>query len=433
MKISKFQIIFLSAFVIFIVAGVIGFATYKGSGSTQALPQITIWGTFPKDQFDQFMAKVNSGRAQQFYIKYVQEPQASFLGDFIAALARQQGPDAILVPADMLLSLQDKLVKVPYSAYPQRTYLDTFVDEGRAYLASDGILGVPFAIDPMVMYWNRDTFNAAGIAAPPRYWDDFKGLDAKLTEKSDSGIVTKSALAMGDFTNVTNAREILGTLMLQSGNPITVANSAGIIVSAIKPSYAPSPVQAVTFFSQAVDPASDSYSWNRSWPDSRTAFLSGKLATYLAPASEIYQLRAKNPNLAFDVAAMPQWQSGGVAATYARLYGFSITKQSQNANAAFQMIYAMTQPQYLAALSSMTYLPPVSRASIASGTTDPYMDIFEKEALISRTWLDADPTQSATLFGGMIQAVTSGQKSVSQALSDASGQYDALLQQAVGQ
>ena len=433
MKTSKFQIIILIIFVVFIVSGVALFATYKGNGSANLLPPITIWGTFPKDKFDLYVSKVNQTLQSPLSITYVEEKPESFLNDFIAALARGNGPDVILVPSDALLPSEDKLTVIPYSAYPQRTFIDTYIDEARVYLSPNGILGIPFSVDPMVMYWNRDTFNAAGIATPPKYWGDFVTLNKKLTQKTDNGTITTSAIALGDFSNVTNAREILGSLLLQTGNPITRFDQYGAVESALSPASEKTPIPAVTYFTQAVDPSNANYSWNHSWTDSKTAFVSGKLATYFGFASELFNLRAKNPNLNFDVAAFPQLKNGGVPAVYGKLYAFSIVKQSQKAQPAFQIITTITQPTYLMNLSNDLYLPSVDRAIIAMGSSDPYITLFNSAALIARTWLDADPNTSRQIFGNMIQAITSGQKQVYQAVVDASEQYQAVINQAANQ
>lgn len=431
MKISKFQIIILAIFVIFTVAGVIAFAAYKGGNGSASLPPITIWGTFPKSAFDQYVSEINLTLAQQMSIQYVQESPVAFHNDFIAALARGQGPDAILIPADLLLPEEDKLTLVPYSALPERTFLDTYIQEASIYLTQNGILGIPFSVDPLVMYWDRDMFNAAGVAKPPAYWDQFTDLNKAITVKSQNGTVTRSAVAMGDFTNVDNARELLGTLLLQTGNPVTSISANGSVVSALSASAAVDPTKAVDFFTQSVDPTNADYSWNRSWPDSKSAFLSGTLATYFGFASEISDIRAKNPNLNFDVAPLPQLRSGGQAADYARLYGFSIVRASPNANTVFQAVSTLVMPQYLSGLSNTLYLPSVSLGIIQAGSNDPYIAVFDRTALIGKTWLDVDPSISTNILGSMIGAVTSGQKSVSQAVNDAGAQHNAALQQAM--
>lgn len=431
MKISKFQIITLAIFLLCLIAGVAAFAMYKGNSSSTNIPAITIWGTFPSDTFSSYVAKVNISLQQPITVNYVQKSSATFSQEFISALARGTGPDGLLIPADMLLPHYDKLSAIPFSALPQRTFIDNFIDEGAIYLNQNGIVAIPFTVDPLVMYWNRDTFNAAGIATYPKYWDEFTALNAKLTNKDQNGNIRKSAVALGDFTNVTNAREILGTLIMQVGNPVTKVNNDGSIQSTVKTSAAVSPVSAINYFTQFVDPSSANYSWNRGMPSSKSAFLSGSLATYFGFTSELSDIRTKNPNLNFDVAPLPQVRTGGIKASYARMNAFSITRISANPNAVFQIISILTDPANLTQLNKTIYLPTVRRDVIAQGSNDPYITIFNKAALISKTWLDADPAKSRDLFGRMIESITSGAKTTEQAVRDTGDEYDIILRQAM--
>jgi ABC-type glycerol-3-phosphate transport system substrate-binding protein len=427
---SKFQIIILSIFIIFLVAGVIAFATFKGGTTTTELPAISVWGTFPQDTFDQYVTRINTSLSQQIKITYTYKRPEDFSADFISALARGMGPDAILISADSILLHADKILPIPYSSFPQRDFMDTFIQEGNMYIGQNGLLGIPFTIDPLVMYWNRETFDAAGIATTPRYWDEFANINKKITVKDDKGNIRKSALALGDFGTITHARELLGALFLQVGNPVTMRDADGWVVSALKGISTPRVTPALEFFTKAVDPSNPTYSWNRSMPESKTAFLSGILATYFGFASELSDIRAKNQNISFDVTSLPQLRTGGQKATYGRMFGFSIVRSSLNPGAAYQVISILTAPQFLTELSSARYLPSVRRDIIGQGSDDPYISIFNEAALISKSWLDTDPVQSQALFKNMIENITSGQSNPDEAARDASDQYDVLLQKA---
>lgn len=429
---SKFQIIVLGIFILAIIVGVIMFATFRGSGSSnQQLDPITVWGTFPESTFNNYVSKINQKLSLPISVTYVQKNQNSFSQEFISALARGSGPDGILIPADALLPHLDKITPVPYSALSQRSFIDSYINEAQIYTSDKGILALPLVVDPLLMYWNRDTFAGAGIATYPRYWDEFGDLVKKLTSLDEKNNIRKTAIAMGDFTNVANARELLGTLILQLGNPITIFNLNGMTASTLHGNGFVSPSAAINYFVQFADPNNANYSWNRGMPNSKTAFLSGMLATYFGFASEITDLRAKNPNLNFDVASMPQLRSGGVKATYGRLYGLSIVKASPKQNSTYQIFSVLTNPSFLPTLSEETYLPSVNTALISKGSDDPYITIFDQAALISKTWLDADRNQSYRIFGNMIGAIISGSKSVSDAIEDASEQYDVILKQSL--
>ncbi len=424
---SKFQIIVLGIFVACIVGGVIAFATFKGSGSASSLPAINVWGTFPAETLNNYVSEINNTAANPVTIKYTQIKPDVFSTTFIAALARGTGPDAVLLPVDMILPHLDKITPIPYTALPQRTFMDTYIQESNMYLTANGIIGIPFTVDPLVMYWDRDMFNSAGIAAYPKYWDEFNGLIPKLTVKDANGNVRKSAIAMGDFTNTTNAREILGTLLMQLGNPVTAYDNNGLINTTISAAAGTVPSSVIRFYTQFVDPSSPNYSWNRGMPNDKTAFLSGITATYFGYASEIKDIRTKNPNLDFDVAAMPQVRTGGVKSAYGKMYGFSILRSSANINGAYQVISTLVQPANIVKLANTMYLPSVRRDVIAAGSSDPYITVFNSIALIANSWLDADPVKSRQLLANMIEAVTSGKSTISEAIQDLESQYDLLL------
>ena len=429
---SKFQLVTLAIFVLSIVAGVTAFALYKGGGNANKIPQITIWGTFPTDSFNAYITLINNSLAEPLTIKYIQERPENFSQDFISALARGTGPDAILISADGLLPHEDKIAPIPYNTISQRTFVDSYIQEANIYLSQNGVLALPFTVDSLVMYWNRDLFDAAGIATYPRYWDEFTALNKKLTVKDQNGNIRKTAIALGDFTNVEHSREILASLLMQLGNPITQTNSDGIVESAVAVGNAANPILALQFFAQFVDPTNINYSWNRSMPNSRTTFLSGSSATYFGFASELASIRAKNPNLNFDVAALPQARPTSqnsliTKATYGKLLGFSLVKSSPNVNDAYRVISIMTAPENMSKLSQNLYAASTRRDVIAQGSPDQYISIFDQSALISRTWLDADPEKSNDLFGNMINSLTSGEKSIYQAIQDMSDQYNIIL------
>lgn len=434
---SKFSLITLVIFVIALIGGAVSFSLYRGSNSNAALPTITVWGTFPAEIFNRYLATVNNSQAVSLKVNYVEQSSETFSTNFVKALATGRGPDAILVPADMILPQVNKLTRIPYSALSQRAFMDTYIQEADLYLSGAGILAIPFSVDPLVMFWNRDVFNAAGIATYPRYWDEFTGtslkpaLPQKLTSKDQNGNVRKSAIAMGDFSNITHAREILGSLFLQLGNPVTVNDDNGYTVSTLRNRNSADPAPAITYFSQFVDPSNPNYSWNRGLPADKTSFLAGTLATYFGFASEIADLRNKNPNLNFDVAPLPQLRQGGQKSVYGKMYGFSIVAATAQADAAYQTIAILTSPDYISQLSALMYLPTVRRDIIAQGSDDPYISIFNDQALIAKTWLDADPAQSRAILGGIIQSITSGQKKIDDAIRDASDQYDVTLKQAL--
>lgn len=427
MKTSKFQIIFISIFVIFIVIGVVLFATYKGNTDQTELPPVVVWGTFPESIFNSYIQQINNTRSSPLVVNYVKKTENNFDKDFIETLAKGQGPDVILIPQDMILRHSDKVVPIPYSLLSERSFRDTYIEQGESYLTPGGVSGLPFVVDPIVMYWNRDLFTNAGIASYPKTWEDFQGVIEKLNIKDVNSNIRRSAIAMGDFTNITNAREILSTLFFQSGNPITKYTNNGVQSTLYTGDGQSRSNQALLFFIQFVNPQSKYYSWNRSLSQSRTMFLSGNLASYFGYSSEISDIRNKNPNLNFDVAPFPQIKDTKNRVTYGRMYGFSIVRSTKNQIGSYNTISELIQPENLVNLVNMTYLPPVRRDLISAGSKDPYLTIFYDSALISKGWLDPSRNETTRILSNMVDSVTSGRVSSLDGIREASDSIDLLI------
>lgn len=431
---SKFQFVVIAFFSICIITGVILFATYKGKTPATTLKPVTIWGTMPSEVFVQFISDINLTLAQPLVVNYTEISQIDFDRTFIESLARGQGPDVVLLPQDLVYRHKDKIVPVPYTALTQRDFQNTFIAQGELYLDTNGTLAIPFALNPLVMYWNRDIFTNAGIATFPKYWDEIIAAGKKINQKDVNSNIRRSVVAFGEFNNINHAREILGALFMQAGNPVTnkiFSPELGsfYLASALGRTSATSlqAQQAVTFFTKFSNPRDPDYSWNRSLPNSKSAFLSGTLATYIGYASEFSDLREKNPNIDFDIAPLPQARGGKNRASYGMMYGFSIVRSTTDANNAYSTISQLTSPAALSQFTKTSYLPPVRRDMIATGSTDPYLSIFYDSAVISKNWLDSSSVNTSEIFKNIIESVTSGKKSLVEALNEGSDEFDTSL------
>jgi ABC-type glycerol-3-phosphate transport system substrate-binding protein len=280
------------------------------------------------------------------------------------------------------------------------------------------------------MYWNRDTFTNALIPTYPKYWDELTSLIPKLTKRDSNLNIRNTAIALGEFRNVKNAREIFGTLLLQSGNNVVergVGQNTGEVISSVlddSVSGVRPTEQALEFFTRFADPSHPDYSWNRGLSSSDASFLSGALATYFGFASEINSLRERNPNIDYDVAPIPQARGSQNRVTFGRMHGISIVRSTQNPAIAFAVMEVLTSKDALSLWTELTYLPPVRRDVINQGTKDPYLQIFYDSALIADSWLDPDKFESGQIFQNMVESVTSGKSTISNSVTTA----DRLLQ-----
>lgn len=425
---SSFKIILLSVFGFGALVGVIVFATYRGGG-TEATGPVVMWGFVPSSSMSLYAKEMGFENNKQFTFTYIEKNPETFETDFVKALADGQAPDIVMLREDMLTEQKSRLLVIPYTSYKERDFKDNFIESTEYLLSDAGMYGLPLYADPLVMYWNRTLFTNASLSVPPKYWDEFLTLPAKLTKKDSTGTVTQSAIALGEWRNITRSKEIVSNLLLQGGISIVTVprgySSYSTLLDGIDqtaPSY-----NVLNFYTQFANPVTAQYSWNRSLVQSQNYFLLGNLATYLGLASELPSLRAKNPNLNFDVALSPQPRQADKTVVFSHIYGLSIPKQAKNIAGAFAVVSAMTSEAGAKTLEAYTNLPPVRRNLLSDTPSDPYRAVFYQSTIQSATWADPSRLQTNIIFQTMVESITSGRARITDALRKADDELKVLL------
>ncbi len=432
-KLSTFQIIFIGVFIFFTVVGVLLFAGVGGlGGKNTKIGSVIIWGTYDDRIMNGILNELSSNDSRFDKVTYVEKDPRSFNKNLVEALASGSGPDIFFLKQDTILRHKDKIFPIPYSLMSKREFKDVFIQEGELLLGKKGIIALPFVIDPMILYWNRDHYSQAGISQPPRFWDELLplALNGVLTQRGESGAILRSAFSIGEYQNIANAKGLLSMLILQAGGKLVVREegrplSPGLL-RRLNDGQTPSE-NALRFYTDFANPAKTIYTWNRSLPEAKQAFVSGILSNYVGFASELTSIREKNANLNFDVAPVPQVRNSGNSVTYGNLVSLAIPKTSKNINGAIQIAFALTRDSVLKEISEKMGLAPVSRLLLSKRPSDPFKVIFNDAALQSRAWLDPQVDKTDTIFKTMIESVVSGRARIGGAVNTANQELGNLL------
>lgn len=419
-NITIFQLVLLVIFGVFIIAGVIAMAVFSSHGVSQQAKaaKVVVWGTLDQSIMSQVIA--SASLPSQVQVSYVQKASATFDSDLLNAIASGVGPDIVVIPQDSLATDLPRIAVIPYQYYSARDFQNAFVEESQMLLTPSGVIGLPLAIDPLVMYWNQDIFSKAGLANPPQYWDQVFSLAQQLTQRDASGAITQSGVALGTYDNIDHAKDILAALFLQGGDSIATWNQKYTSVTATLANGTTPPANVLTFYTQFSNGQKSVYSWNQALSGSKSLFLSNQLAIYFGLASDAADIRAKSPNLNFDVAPFPQNRDSSVTATFGRLYVVAALK-GRLASPTLTVMKALTSAPAVAAYSKATGLPPVRR-DVSVPSSSSLAPVFARAALIARGWLDPNPTASDGIFRDMVQSVTSGIASPQAAIQTAQQQ-----------
>lgn len=432
---SNFQIIVMCVFGFFIILAVLIFSGLipglkLGGGGSGVSGNVVLWGTIPSVSMNSIVEDFNL-KYKPILVTYVEKSQWTFDRELTEALASGVGPDLIMLPRELIYRHANKVYPVSYKALSARDFKDTFVEEGEIFLGAQGILALPIRIDPMIMYFNRDLLSNAGIPLPPKTWEELLAMTPQLIEKDSSGNLVKSAVSFGEFINVNYAKDIISLLTMQAGGKIVERTATGF-KSSIGESSASSlrsADEALRYYTNFSNPVLPVYSWAKSLPNSRDAFLSGSLAFYFGYASELSGIRERNPHLNFDVAKVPQTKGVSAEMTIGGIDGLAVLRSSRNAEASFQVESILTNQEYTLKLTEQTFLPPARRDILGSRPGDSYMNVFFDAALMSRGWIDPAPGETSAIFREMVESVVSGRLRINEAVTNADNQITKLLGQ----
>ncbi|MEI7720020.1 MAG: extracellular solute-binding protein [bacterium] len=426
MKSSSFQIAVIGVFVALIFLGAGIFATKGGGSGGAGVGNVSIWGDIDPTVMETALATLRSGDKSFANVTYVYKKPALYENALVEAMASGKGPDLFFVSPEMVGSFANKITTIPYSAVSQQAFTSAYIDEGSLFLTAQGPSAIPILIDPLVMYWNRDTLAAASVAQAPKDWDTILTIAPSLTTLSTDGntAIQKSAVALGGWGNIAYAKEVLSTLIIQAGDPIVAEDPTSgkqvAFLGEVPEGAATSPAaSALQFYTEFSNPVKTSYSWNRSLPEAADAFVSGKLAFYFGFASDYPTLLARNPNLHIAVAVIPQIKDGGVRLTYGRMTGVAIARTAANPSGALTVAELMGGVAGVSALASAAKLPPVRRDVTMDTSASAAASVFVQSALMARAWLDPNPTQTDDIFKTMIESVVTGASTPDRAVAEA--------------
>jgi ABC-type glycerol-3-phosphate transport system substrate-binding protein len=282
------------------------------------------------------------------------------------------------------------------------------------------------------LYWNQDTLSTAGYAQAPLYWDDLYDMATKITKRSEAGSITKSLIGFGEYSNVQNAKDIITMLILQAGGNITLRDTAsGTVIAAISPrtgDKTQATPSALRFYTEFADPSKDDYTWNRSLANSRQAFAAGDVALYVGYASEEPLISRMNPNLNFSVAGIPQIRNSARSTNMARVYAFATPRASANPTGALIVASVLSAADISKLLSTALGIPS-ARRDVLSIKVSGDGDLFNKQAIIARSWIDPEPIKTGAIFRDMIENTTSGTMLLTESVQRAEQEMEQLLSQ----
>ncbi len=292
---------------------------------------------------------------------------------------------------------------LPTAQNLQKDYVSTVPED---VMKGAAIYGLPLAVDTLGVYYNQTLLDKAGIAEPPKTWEDFLVAVKAVTKLDKDGKIIQSGTALGTGTNIDNSFDIVSVLLMQSGITMATKGSVGFGTGLDKkPSPAHPALQTMNFYTNFARPTTDLYSWNEEQSNAFDAFVRGKVAFYFGFGYDYNRIVARAPDMAMGV--LPLFQADkDKPSNIANYWIESVTKKSKNKNEAWDFIRFLSTPENLKKYSDATKQPSPLRMHLKAEQADPIMKAFADQLLVAKNWYKGDDIEATeNAFNTMIHTI----------------------------
>jgi multiple sugar transport system substrate-binding protein len=242
-------------------------------------------------------------------------------------------------------------------------------------LAGDGgyqIYALPLSLDTLALFYNVDLLDKNNIPFPPSDWEEFIEDVRILTRVDIDQNIIQAGAALGTYSNIERAIDIISLLMLQNGADINALSSSESL-------------EAIRFYLDFANSKKETYTWNNNMLNSIDAFVEGKLAFFFGYSYHIPAIKSKAPNLNFAISTVPQINVSSPV-NYANYWVESVYKGSSYSKEAWDFILFLNKEQNLKMYLDKTKRPTALRSLIKYQEKDPEIAPFVSQVLTANNW-----------------------------------------------
>ena len=333
-----------------------------------------------------------------------------FYQRLIEALADDSGPDIISVSNRDLKKYVSKLTSMPASV-PDTTVVvtkgqlgtNTTVNIGsvsmvtldqldREYVQTvkkdvvvgGRIYGLPLSLDTMALYYNKDLLDRAGIAEPPKTWDDFQAAVKKITRyNKETNKISQAGVALGTGNNIPGADDLVYLLANQSNIPFVTDNGQATFNAGDSSAM----MGVLIFYTDFANSTRDTYSWNEDMGNALDQFVNGSLGFFFGYSYHLPIIRGRAPQLNFGILPMLQLSSDVSDAKNAANYSIeTVVGKSAHPSEAWALINYLAHSQANGTYLEKTNRPTALRAYISRQNESLDLQPFMTQILVAKNW-----------------------------------------------
>lgn len=369
------------------------------------------WTVF--DDVDALQAQIAKYKAERPYltINLKQLRAEEVYPRLLEALAEDHGPDIISVRNRWMRFYQPKLAAMPASV-PDTTMrtekttlgtqtivntitqnLPTAIAVDKEYVQAvkndviigDKIYGLPLSLENMALFYNKDLLDKAGVAEPPKNWEEFQAAVKKLTKfDKQSGKILQAGAAMGTGNNIPGFEDLLYILFRQSNIAFVTKGGSAAFQAGVANQANPA-MSVMNFYTDFANSSRDTYTWNEEMGNALDQFVNGSLGFFFGYSYHYPVIKARAPQL--NVAILPMLQLNPEAPVNAANYWVqAVTDKSKNKNEAWGLLNFLAHSKATKDYLDQSGRPSALRTYIAGQLDNTELYPFVSQVLISDSW-----------------------------------------------
>ena len=324
-KIVKIGIlIFIIISIILIIVALILPRSNKSASEDVTL---TYWGLWEDENVMRPVLAEFEKENPKIKIDYKKQDPVDYRERLSVRVENGTGPDIFRYHNTWYPMLSGILLPLPKETIENEEFENNYYDTAKKDLIKNGtIYGIPLEIDTLALYVNKQVFDDAsrekGSAIPiPKTWQEFIESSNDLTKRDEEGRITMAGAAIGTLENVEHAPDIISLLLVQNGVDLDSLSE-----------YTTQIEDALRFYTNFA--LVENNVWDQTQDNSMLAFSQGKVGMYFGYSWDYFSIKAQNPNIAIDVAPVPQLISTDKV-NIASYWAEGISANSKHPNEAF--------------------------------------------------------------------------------------------------
>lgn len=415
MKIKK-SFKFINLFVLFALVMVAGFGCKTPSQETQdKLKPITLnyWRVWEdEDAFTEIIADYQALHPN-IKINYRKFRYDEYENALLEAMAEDRGPDIFSINQNWLLKYEPKIAPMPekitmayqtiqgtikkevvYQLKTTNTPTARQIKQDYADIVYDNtsinnqVYGLPLSLETLVMFYNKDILNQAGISTIPTAWsgsgdNSLQTAVQKIVLFDSKENIIRAGAALGTGSNVERMFDILSVLMMQ--NNTTMTNTEGYpLFFNTKDKLNPG-TDAALFYANFASPSKSVYTWNATMPNSIDALAAGQVAFVFGYNYHLPTIRAKAPRLNLGIAPIPQVNSNAPV-NFANYWLETVSKKSAYTDEAWDFIIFASKKEEVKKYLDKTKRPTALKSLINEQFEDEDLNAASQQTLTAKNW-----------------------------------------------